>query len=182
MIEGSGSGAGSVSLANGSGCGSGRPKNIWILIRMRIQICNTGFNLYDFFVPFIIDFVWFHHFFCYFGLPIQKDSFCSLLRKPDCISVFLPWLVLPKLWQLFVFICNLYPTTDIVFVLGTPSPDFNSTRIGLNTSGTIFPNPPSVLPSQANKLVPVPPPPPPSSHQQLHTLEHLVSDLRDQVS
>jgi hypothetical protein len=59
---------------------------------------------------------------------------------------------------------------------------FNSTRIGLNTSGTIFPNPPSVLPSQANKLVPVPPPPPPSSHQQLHTLEHLVSDLRDQVS
>ncbi len=69
-----------------------------------------------------------------------------------------------------------------IFVLGTPSPDFNSTRIGgLNTSGTIFPNPPSVLPSQANKLVPVPPPPPPSSHQQLHTLEHLVSDLRDQV-
>ncbi len=77
--------------------------------------------------------------------------------------------------------CNLYPITDIACVLGTPSPDFNSTRIGLNTSGTIFPNPPSVLPSQANKLVPVPPPPPPSSHQQLHTLEHLVSDLRDQV-
>ncbi len=73
-------------------------------------------------------------------------------------------------------------TTDIVCVSGTPSPDFNSTRIGLNTSGTIFPNPPSVLPSQANKLVPVPPPPPPSSHQQLHALEHLVSDLRDQVS
>jgi hypothetical protein len=46
-------------------------------------------------------------------------------------------------------------TTDIVCVSGTPSP--------------------------ANKLVPVPPPPPPSSHQQLHTLEHLVSDLRDQV-
>ena len=60
---------------------------------------------------------------------------------------------------------------------GTPSPDFHSTKIALNTSGTIFPTPPSVPapPPLPTKLVA-----PPATHQ-LQALESIVTELQKQV-
>ncbi len=76
------------------------------------------------FVPFIIDFLYDSiTSFVTSDYRSKKTLFYSIffakniqgfVRKLVCISVFLPWLVLPKLWQLFIFvICTLLQISSL---------------------------------------------------------------------